>query len=440
MILHQLSKRSVTMSRVCITLTIIFGIAVIATVLLVVLPFRATGPISHLRVGLSCLAFAFSIAWGALSFLAIPRALLYLLRPSRPEASVKNLIYGFAALFPGCLPVALLVTGIIIMRMPDIHRTEPIPPLTADQRLLGEALKADVYTLAGEIGDRNVISRYNALCTAADYIEGALSKAGYQVRRQGYEVDWLKGRPCYNLEVELRGTVHPEDIVVIGAHYDSVEGVPGANDNASGVAALLALARAFAGIKSDRTLRFVAFVNEEPPFFWTRTMGSLVYARQCRARNENIVAMLSLETLGYYSDEKGSQRYPIPLLGRIYPTTGNFVGFIGNIRSRSLVRTAVKSFHRAALCPSEAAFMPAWVTGVSWSDHWSFWHEGYPAIMVTDTALCRYRWYHTPNDTPDKLNYDRFTLVVAGLKNVVSDLAGAHPGRRKNGGYYNLLR
>lgn len=429
MILHQLSKRSVAMSRVCITLAIILGIVVIATVLLVVLPFRSAGPVSHLRVILSCFAFVFGIAWGTLSLLAISRSILYLLRLRRPEMSVKTLLSGLTALLMGCLPIALLVAGVIMIRMPDMYPMTSIPPLTADQRLLCDALKADINTLAGDIGKRNVITRYEALCTTADTIERALTKVGYQVRRQGYEIDWLKGRSCCNLEVEIRGTVHPDEIVVIGAHYDSEEQTPGANDNASGVAALLALARAFASAQPERTLRFVAFVNEEPPFFWTRHMGSLVYARQCRARNERIVAMLSLETLGYYSDEPGSQRYPIPLLGRIYPTTGNFVGFIGNIRSRSLVRSAVNSFRRAAFCPAEAAFLPAWVTGISWSDHWSFWHEGYPAIMVTDTALFRYRWYHTPEDTPDKLNYERMTLVVEGLKTVVADLAGTHLGR-----------
>ncbi|MBU4200547.1 MAG: M28 family peptidase [Verrucomicrobia bacterium] len=326
----------------------------------------------------------------------------------------------------GCLPVALLVAGVIMIRMPDLHPITSCPPLTTDQRLLGDALKADVQTLAGTIGRRNVISRYDALGAAADLIESAFSNAGYQVRRQGYEIDGLEGRPCYNLEVEIRGTVRPDEIVVIGAHYDSAEHTPGANDNASGVAALLALARAFAGAAPERTLRFVAFVNEEPPFFWTRDMGSLVYARRCRERNENIVAMLSLETLGYYSDEQGSQRYPLPLLNRIYPTTGNFAAFIGNIRSRSLVRTTVNSFRSTALCPSEAAFLPGWITGVSWSDHWSFWHAGYLAVMVTDTALFRYRWYHTPEDTPGKLNYDRFALVVAGLETVVADLAGVN--------------
>lgn len=425
---YLLSKRSVSMRRVCVTLAVTSGIFIIATLGVIILPFRSAGPVSFLRIMLYCAIFVFGVAWVALSLLAIPRSILYLLQLRRPEASVKNWLSGLAVFLLSCFPVALCIAGYLMLRMPDMHPMVSIPPLTTDQRMLCDALKADVNTLAGDIGQRNVITHYEALCTVANTIERSLTKAGYQVRRQGYEIDWLKGRPCYNLEAEIRGTVHPDDIVLIGAHYDSTEGTPGANDNASGIAAMLALARAFAGTHSERTLCFVAFVNEEPPFFWTRTMGSLVYARQCRARNERIVAMLCLETLGYYSDEKGSQRYPIPLLGRIYPTTGNFVGFIGNIKSRSLVRTAVKSFRRAALCPAEAAFLPAWVTGVGWSDHWSFWHEGYPAIMVTDTALFRYRWYHTPEDTPEKLNYERMTLVVEGLKTVVADLAGVNFG------------
>lgn len=421
--------RPVSMARILATLGILFSVCIVAMIALIVLPCRTTGPVSTLRVILACAAFAFGTAWGVLSLLAIPRALLYLAQLRRREASVKDGITGIAALLLGCLPVALCVAGVIMIRMPDYHRFVSFPPLTDDQRLLCDALKADVWTLAGDIGERNVISRYDALCASADYIDAALSKAGYQVRRQGYEIAGLEGRPCYNLEVEIRGAVHPDDIVLIGAHYDSAEHSPGANDNASGVAVLLALARAFAGTRPKRTLRFVAFVNEEPPFFWTRDMGSLVYARQCHIRNERIIAMLSLETLGYYSDEKGSQRYPLPLFSLFYPATGNFVGFIGNIRSRSLVRTVAGSFRRTALCPSEAAALPGWITGVGWSDHWSFWREGYPAVMVTDTALFRYRWYHTPEDTPEKLNYDRFTLVVAGLQNVVADLAGAPPKR-----------
>lgn len=424
-----LSNQPVSMRRVCRTLAILFGLFIVATGGVVVLPFVTTAADNRLLMVCVRLAFVFGVALVVLSLMAIPRAILHLLRLRRSEASMKSWIFGFATIFLCCLPVALLVAGFVVIRMPDLHPIVSYPPLTANQLLLRDALKADVQTLAGDIGRRNVISRYQALCTAADTIERSLTNAGYQVRRQGYEIDWLKGSPCYNLEAEIPGAVHPDDIVLIGAHYDSEEETPGANDNASGVAAMLALARAFAGTSPEQTLRFVAFVNEEPPFFWSRDMGSLVYARRCRARNERIVAMLSLETMGYYSDEKGSQRYPVPLLGKIYPTTGNFVGLIGNMRSRSLVQTAVKSFRRAALCPVEAAIMPAWFTMSGWSDHWSFWHEGYPAVMVTDTALLRYRWYHKPEDTPEKLNYDRMALVVEGLKIVVADLTGAHPGR-----------
>jgi hypothetical protein len=389
------------------------------------LPYRAAGPICHLRTFAGCLAFVSGTAWVVLSLLAIPRAIWFLGHLRRPEASWRHFGSGLTTLLLACFPLALLVAGFMMLRMPDLHSKVAVQPLTAEQQRLREALKADVQALAGEIGPRNAAGNYAALCQAAAYIETAFSNAGYQVQRQGYEIETLQDRPCYNLEVEIRGAAKPDEIVVIGAHYDSAGITPGANDNASGVAAVLALARAFAGAKPERTLRFVAFVNEEPPFFWSGAMGSLVYARRCRARHEQIVAMLCLETMGYYSDEPGSQRYPVPLFSRIYPTTGNFLGFIGNLRSKTLVRNALRSFRRANLCPAEGAFLPQWVSGVSLSDQWSFWHEGYPAVMVTDTAPYRYRWYHTPEDTPEKLNYDRFALAVAGLNNVVADLCGA---------------
>jgi hypothetical protein len=423
--------KPVSMKRISLILLIVFVIFIISSVLLVILPFRLAGPINVLRLILSGVAFTFGVAWCVLSLLAVPRAIWFLVRRHARGALNENRRTGIIALLLGCFPFVLCLAGLMMISMPGKHEIVSIPPLTADQRLLCEALKADVSTLAGTIGDRNVISRYDALCAAADYIEGSLVKAGYQVRRQEYEVDWLKGRPCWNLEVEIRGSLHPEEIVIIGAHYDSVEGVPGANDNASGVAGMLALARTFAGTKPDRTLRFVAFVNEEPPFFWTSNMGSRVYARQCKARHEKIVAMLSLETIGYYSDEKNSQHYPLRVFNLFYPTTGNFVGFIGNIGSRSLVRSVAASFNQAGFCPSELAAMPSWITGISWSDHSSFWREGYPAVMVTDTALFRYQWYHTPDDRPEKLNYERFALAVAGLKKVVGDLAGVNSPNKK---------
>jgi len=208
----------------------------------------------------------------------------------------------------------------------------------------------------------------------------------------------------------------------VGAHYDSVSGSPGANDNGSGVAALMEVARLFAQKRFARTVRFVAFVNEEPPFFQTHQMGSWVYAMQCREKKEKIKAMLSLETIGYYSDQMKSQYYPFPF-SLFYPNKGNFIGFVGNLSSRNLVRRCVESFRKHTQFPSEGAAAPGWITGIGWSDHWAFWKEGYPAVMITDTALFRYRHYHSITDTPDKIVYDRTAQVVAGISRMVAELA-----------------
>jgi Zn-dependent M28 family amino/carboxypeptidase len=212
--------------------------------------------------------------------------------------------------------------------------------------------------------------------------------------------------------------------VVVGAHYDSAVECPAANDNATGVAALLELARTFAGRKPRTTLRFVAFANEEPPFFQTEEMGSMVYARSLAAHGEKVAAMVALETLGCYSDRPGSQKYP-PLVGLAYPDRGNFVAFVGNLASRGLARKCVAAFRARAEFPSEGACLPGWIPGIGWSDHWSFWQAGYQGIMVTDTAPFRYAHYHQPTDTPDKVDFDRLARVTAGLAGVVEELAGA---------------
>src|SRR5207245_1069215 len=187
-----------------------------------------------------------------------------------------------------------------------------------------------------------------------------------------------------------RGREHPDDIILIGAHYDSVIGSPGANDNATGIAALLELSRLAAATDLGKTVRFVAFVNEEPPQFQTALMGSRVYARQARARGDRIRAMLSLETLGYYSEAPGSQAFPFPsaLYRLFYPDRGNFILFVSNFGSRPLLRQAVDSFRAQSDFPVEAIATFEWVPGGDWSDHGSFWAQGCPARMVTDTALC----------------------------------------------------
>jgi Peptidase family M28 len=314
-----------------------------------------------------------------------------------------------------------LVAGVAVawwsmIRMPEKNFLGAPLPLTPEQITLRTELVSDVQALAGNIGERN-FQRYQELVAASDLIERSFSAAGLRSRRDTYE---MRGQNFDNIETEIHGT-QPE-IVLIGAHYDSVVGSSGANDNGSGVAALLALARRFAGKPCLRTLRFVAFVNEEPFMFQSPEMGSYVCASRCRDRGDQITAMLSLETIGYYSNAPHSQTYPFPGLNLLYPTTGNFIGFVGNVPSRSLVREAIGEFRRHAQVPSQGAALPSGIPGIGWSDQWAFWQHGYPGIMITDTAPFRYPHYHAASDTPDKLDYDTMARVVQGLEKVIDHL------------------
>ncbi len=241
---------------------------------------------------------------------------------------------------------------------------------------------------------------------------------GYTVNSQYYPVGEARVR---NLEVELPGTERPDEIVIVGAHYDTWNGNPGANDNASGVAAILELSRSFAGKPAARTLRFVAFVNEEPPYFQSETMGSLVYAKRSAARGENIVGMVALDEIGYYSSAPKSQHYP-KIVAPLYPKRGNFVALVSNTRSRRFVKQVVRSFESHTDFPEEHISAPDTITGIGWSDHWSFYRQGYPSIMISDTAPFRYAHYHREGDTPDKLTYEPMTRVVDALHGVVGDL------------------
>jgi len=340
------------------------------------------------------------------------------------SATHSKILFGAVRITVAVLAVLTLLWW-FGMRMPG-KNVSKAGPLSPDEVALREELRANVQKLAGEIGERNMW-HYAQLNVAADFIQDSFSRAGLPTRRDTYE---MRGQPCHNIEAEIPGN-RPE-IIVIGAHYDSVFGSPGANDNGSGAAAVLALAKRFAAREKERTpperttnktLRFVTFVNEEPPYFLSGEMGSLVYARRCKEHGDKISAMISLETIGYFSDAPHSQTYPSPGLGVFYPNVGNFIGFVSNVRSRALLRRAITLFRKNAKIPSEGASLPAFIPGVSWSDQWSFWQHGYPAIMVTDTAPFRYPYYHSSNDTPDKLDYDRFTLVVSGMEKVIQELA-----------------
>jgi Zn-dependent M28 family amino/carboxypeptidase len=294
-----------------------------------------------------------------------------------------------------------------------------LSPLTRAEIEMRDRVRNTVQVLAGDIGGRDAARREN-LQKAAGYIEAQLRSFGYVSVRQTYAA---AGERFDNIEAELKGNKDVERIVVIGAHYDTAGGLPGANDNASGVAATLELARHFVREPQARSIRWVFFVNEEPPYFQTPAMGSYVYAKRCHERKEKITAMLSLETIGYYSDAPGTQTYPIGFHPG-YPDRGDFLGFVANFRSAPLLRRALNGFRAATSLPAAGAAVPAAIPGIGWSDHWSFWQFGYRALMLTDTAPYRYPYYHSAEDTPEKLDYDRLARAATGLVGTVRELAG----------------
>lgn len=319
-------------------------------------------------------------------------------------------------LFLGIL-VCLVGLFAYMIYMPGESYSGELPELGDAELGTAQRYENHVAVLCSHPAGRNFIEKVG-LEAARHYIAEQFESSGYEVAFQDYP---LFGDTFFNVEVTHAGTTHPDEIIVVGAHYDAVTGVPGANDNGSGVAALLDLADRFREKTLPRTIRFVAFVNEEPPHFLSSRMGSYVYAKRVAKEKQQIVAMFALETVGYYSDAPGSQYYP-PFFSYFYPNQGNFIAFVGNLRSRSLVTRALTAFRAQARFPSEGIAAPAFIPGINWSDHWSFWKHGYPAIMITDTAPYRYPYYHAPGDTPDKVNYKRMVPLVQGIEKMLETL------------------
>ena len=294
-----------------------------------------------------------------------------------------------------------------------------LPPLTGEERAIAATLKRHIETIAAR---EHNIRHYEELEKVAAYLEATLRALGYEAGRQEFVA---AGKTVRNIEAVIApsGTNADPDVIVVGAHYDSAEGTPGANDNASGTAAVLELARLLKDLagRTSKRIRLVLFVNEEPPYFMTVDMGSVHYAAALAARNERVTAMLSLETLGFYSDEPGSQRYPPPF-GLMFPDRGDFVSFVGMLNSRPLLQRVIESFRSHTAFPTVGGVAPGIIPGITWSDHWSFYREGFQALMITDTAIFRYPHYHEPTDTPDKVDTERLARIVKGIERVVRDL------------------
>lgn len=260
---------------------------------------------------------------------------------------------------------------------------------------------------------------------AARYIESEFAALGLAVQSQRFNA---RGRPYRNLVVAL-GPDTPE-VLVIGAHYDvdndqaGISDPPGADDNASGVAGLIELARLLKDQPLRQRIELVAYANEEPPFFRTPEMGSAVHARSLSAAGRRASLMLSLECIGYFSDEPGSQDYPVGLLGAVYPSTGNFIALVGRMEDGAVTREVKAALLSASDLPVASINAPAFVVGVDFSDHLNYWHEGFVALMLTDTAFYRNKAYHTADDTPERLDYARMAKVIDGVRAVALQQAG----------------
>lgn len=332
------------------------------------------------------------------------------------------------------LPAGLLFIGVLAMVNSHLQKSkgpeDPNEEIRLEAAALNrrqvnrETLEMHLRTLCEKIGERHV-GKIGNLEKAAFWIESTLgpTNLGYVVKREEYELgtsqpDAEQPDRVRNLVAELPGRSLRDEIVIVGAHYDTVPGCPGANDNGTGLVGLISIAQALAGEQQERTIRFVAFVNEEPPYFQTDEMGSRVHARGCMEREENIVAMISLDGIGYFSDEADSQQAPPGLEGQ-FPPVGNFLALVANENSRFLADQGKTVFEATSGVPAVAGAFPESIPGVGWSDHWSFWQEGFPAVMATDTIPFRYEHYHKATDTVDQLDFEQLETVVKGLEEVV---------------------
>jgi len=273
-----------------------------------------------------------------------------------------------------------------------------------------------VRYLSHEIGERSYLD-VKKLNRTSDFIEQEFRESGCTVKRQPFTYE---GNTYYNIIGEVNsGLDTPAGTLVIGAHYDTVVGTPGADDNASGVAGLLELARLVAASPGQGKISFVAFSLEEPPVFLTSRMGSYIYAKSLHHAGTAVTGMISLEMLGYYCDSGGCQYYPSSLFRLRYPDKGNFIAFVGNRSSLMFARRLKHAFMITSSLPVESLNTFSFVPGVDFSDHRSFWKFGYPAIMITDTAFYRNPNYHGPGDTIDTLDYKRMTDLVTGLHKII---------------------
>ncbi len=286
-----------------------------------------------------------------------------------------------------------------------------------EKKRIRENARSIVYHLAEDIGERT-IRKYDKLNEAREFIIDTFTENGGDPREETYFAD---GVEVANIVTEIKGSEQPDKIIVVGAHYDTVENTPGADDNASAVAGLLELHRLLSGGSYRKTVRFVAFTLEEPPYFSTELMGSMQYASGCRKRNDDIELMICLEMLGYAS-KKHVQEFPFESMKKQYPMRGDFITVISLPSVSQHVYLWKKMFNRYSKSEIFEVIGPASIPGMDLSDHTSFIKNGYPAVMITDTAFYRNKNYHTPWDTYDTLNYRFMAEVIMTSYRAIFDM------------------
>lgn len=313
----------------------------------------------------------------------------------------------------------LVCVAFYMMSMPGVMLNSPALPLNEQEKTLISRLKSHVEFLSEQVGERH-FQMSGTLNASAEYIQEQFTSFGYQAVLEEFQG---QDQTYKNVYVEIAGKKTDNQVLIIGAHYDSVWLSPGADDNASGIAVLLETARLLMDKKLQRTVRWVAFVNEESPFYATEQMGSLVHAKNATDRGEKITGMISLEMLGYYDDSDHSQAYPFPLK-YFYPHRGNFVAFVGNLTSRQFLRDSLGYFRSSERFPATGLVAPEFlVPDIRRSDNYAFWQYGINAFMITDTANFRNPYYHTGIDLPETLNYEYMSLVTTSLSSMIESLA-----------------
>lgn len=284
-----------------------------------------------------------------------------------------------------------------------------------------QRLYKHVDCLAGLIGSRH-LQKPASITATIGYIKQQWTAMEYDITEQAYPTDT---GTATNLIIELPGTSRRDEIVLVGAHYDTVPGTPGADDNASAVAVMLEVSRILAGTQGKRTVRFVAFACEEPPHFHTGEMGSQIHARQAKLQGEKIVGMLCLEMVGYFNDQPFSQRAPQSIPSKwhwLFPNRGDFLASVGNLKSWRLSRQFRRGFRQGTQLPLFSIVLPEKIREIRLSDNSSFWDQGYPALMLTDTSFLRNPNYHLASDTPETLDYNSMSRVCDGVASAVAFL------------------